>query len=157
MKWITVLTKWKNGNYPKFSKVKKEYIWKTSSFYDDSNFKEEIIYSPGLKKPYDYSSFSKKINGKDKYVTSFSNLSGDTILIIPIPIKKKDYSNIFKFNQNASKTQKKMFWKKVANIAIKEQKKHGNVFISTHGFGVPWLHVRISKQPKYYGNSKMLK
>ena len=30
-----------------------------------------------------------------------------------------------------------------------------NVWISTHGFGVDYLHIRISISPKYYGSSKL--
>jgi hypothetical protein len=42
----------------------------------------------------DYKPFKKYIDeSKNKYVTSFYNLSGDTILIIPIPRKNKDYSS----------------------------------------------------------------
>ena len=33
--------------------------------------------------------------------------------------------------------------------------KYNKVWISTHGLGVPYLHVRISITPKYYGNSKL--
>lgn len=33
-------------------------------------------------------------------------------------------------------------------------KKHNKVWISTHGTGVPYLHVRIDTTPKYYQINK---
>ena len=48
MKWEQVLLKWKSGSYPKFSKMKKHFIWRTSPYYNDSIYLEECIYAPGL-------------------------------------------------------------------------------------------------------------
>ena len=36
-------------------------------------------------------------------------------------------------------------------------KKNENVWVSTHGLGVDYLHVRISNNPKYYESSKLKK
>lgn len=155
MKWKDVLKNWKNGVYPKFSNGKKPFIWRTSPYYTNSLYSGEIIYEPKLDVEPNYKPFSSKFKKKYKYVVSFPNLSGDTILVVPIPKRNKNFSSLYIFNKNASNTQKKIFWKKVAEIAIKEQKKHGKVWISTHGLGVAWLHVRISTSPKYYGNSKL--
>ena len=155
MKWEQVLLKWKSGSYPKFSKMKKPFIWKTSPYYTDSNYLEECIYAPGLNFQPNYSPFFTKFTKNSKYVVEFPNISGDTILVCPIPKRNKNYSSIYTFNKEASNTQKKAFWKKVAHVAKREQKKHGIIWISTHGFGVRWLHIRISKSPKYYGTSKL--
>ena len=155
MKWNKVLSQWKKGYYPRFSKVNNEFIWRTSPYYEDSSYKEEIINMTRLNDKSNYSAFSSKFNKNNRYVVSFENISKDAILVCPVPIQSKNYSSIYNFNKNASDTQKKAFWKKVAQIAIIEQKKHGIVWLSTHGYGVPWLHVRISRKPKYYGKSKL--
>jgi hypothetical protein len=46
-------------------------------------------------------------------VTSFYNISKDTLLIVPIPKQNKIYTTMKDFIDNASKTQQKEFWKKV--------------------------------------------
>lgn len=100
------------------------------------------------------------VQSKNKYVTSFPNLSGDTVLVIPMPKKNrkgkfKNYSTLKKFMDNASRTQQKIFWKHVYKQIIKFRKKNKRVWISTHGKGVSYLHVRISNSPKYYEDSPL--
>ena len=34
-------------------------------------------------------------------------------------------------------------------------KKHKKVWISAHGLGVPYFHLRISTKPKYYFDEKL--
>ena len=100
----------------------------------------------------DYSPFAKHIKkAKNKYVISFWNLSHDTLLIVPIPKRGKNFATLRDFIKNASITQQKALWKKVAQLALKSK----GVWISTHGHGVPYLHIRISATPKYYGQSKL--
>ena len=48
----------------------------------------------------------------------------------------------------------KSFWKRVALSAIKMLTNHKKVWISTHGMGVPYLHIRIDIKPKYYQTNK---
>ena len=57
----------------------------------------------------------------------------------------------------ASEIQKRELWKKVALEANKMLKNNDNIWISTHGLGVNYLHVRICNNPKYYENSKLKK
>ena len=73
---------------------------------------------------------------------------------MPIPKRGKNFATLKDFIDNASKTQQKIFWRKVKQVANRENV----VWISTHGHGVPYLHVRMSLlKPKYYGNSKLKK
>ncbi|MAF35866.1 hypothetical protein CL622_01990, partial [archaeon] len=65
-------------------------------------------------------------------------------------------AHIKSFIDNASITQQKAFWKQVVKTAKKQLKMYDHIWISTHGLGVPYLHVRISNKPKYYYNSKMI-
>ena len=64
---------------------------------------------------------------------------------------------MFYFMSNASEKQKKELWKKVALEAKEFLKTNENIWISTHGLGVNYLHVRICNTPKYYENSKLKK
>merc|ERR1711900_100963 len=52
--------------------------------------------------------------------------------------------------ENAPAAQQRAFWKKVRDMASEELKTHDKVWLSTHGGGVPFLHVRIETRPKYY-------
>ncbi len=52
-----------------------------------------------------------------------------------------------------------MFWKQVSQNIINISKtlhKNEKLWISTHGLGIYYLHVRISKKPKYYITSEFI-
>ena len=163
MKWSEVLLQWESGNYPKIpSNIKSPYFWRTSvqSNKKDLVYKEEFIEDERLlTAKEDLKPFSEHFNkNKDeKYAISFPNLSGDTMLVVPIPRKSKRFTNMFYFMNSASEIQKRELWKKVAIEARKFLKNNENIWISTHGLGVNYLHVRICNTPKYYENSKLKK
>jgi hypothetical protein len=75
-----------------------------------------------------------------KLSTDFKNLSGDTVLVIPV----KPYSNIYQFAKNGSERE----WLALFRRVVKNFKK--GQYISTHGHGVSWLHIRIEDYPKYF-------
>ena len=160
MKWQEVLDNWQKGNYPNLNKNKKNpYFWRTSVNNSNKNlvFKQEFVESKDLiSQKQDLKTFSKYFEEGEKYVVSFFNLSKDTKLVVPIPRKNKNFTNIFYFMNNASETQKREFWKKVAKEARSMLKENENIWISTHGLGVNYLHVRICNKPKYYGNSTLI-
>ena len=160
MKWSEVLLQWESGNYPKVPKeIKSPYFWRTTvqSSKKDLPYKEEFLEDERLlNKKQDLKTFEEKFK-KEKYAVSFPNLSGDTILVVPVPRKGKRFTNMFYFMNNASEIQKKELWKKVAEQAKEFLKTNENVWISTHGLGVNYLHVRICNNPKYYENSKLKK
>ena len=60
-----------------------------------------------------------------------------------MPKRGKNFSNLKNFIDTASSTQTRQFWKKVVIETRKLLKNHNKVWISTHGLGVPYLHVRI--------------
>ena len=94
MKWTQVLFQWKKGCYPKFSKIKDEFIWRTSPYYENSDYKEEFINASELDKKPNYRAFSSKFKKDIKYVDAFINISKDTVLVCPVPVKSKNYSSI---------------------------------------------------------------
>ena len=163
MKWSEVLSLWESGNYPEIPKnIKLPYFWRTSvlSNKKDLVYKEEFVEDERLlEAKEDFKPFEEHLNkSKDeKYAISFPNLSGDTILVVPIPRKSKRFTNMFYFMSNASEKQKKELWKKVALEAKEFLKTNENIWISTHGLCVNYLHVRICNTPKYYENSKLKK
>jgi len=129
-----------------------EYFYETSCYKNDkSTYKEKFVKTNLLPKIQDYTPFLEHIKkSKNKYVTSFWNLSGNTRLVIPIPKKNKNFCTLNEFCKNASKTQQQKFWKKVAIEIKKYKKNHEKVYLSTHGLGVSYLHIRIESTPKYY-------
>ena len=161
MKWHKMLDNWKSGKvltYP--SHIKHPFLWRTSVLDKDEKltYRQEFVIDKYLPMEQDYSSFQDYLKkSKNKYVTSFINLCGDTILIVPIPKRGKNFAHIKNFIDNASITQQKEVWKQVTIVARKLLKKHKYIWISTHGHGVPYLHIRIGIMPKYYQKSKLAK
>lgn len=166
--WKEVLLEWENGNYPKMPlNIKKPFLWRTSviSNKEDLPYIEEFTedkrlegrkqdYSPFLKSP---SSLLSKKNENKKYAIYSINLPKDTILVIPKPRKNKNFTNIFYFMKEASNLQQKELWKLVAKQTRKMLKDNENLWISSQGLGVNYLHIRICSFPKYYENSKLKK
>ena len=110
-------------------------------------FKEDI----NLAKTQNYTPFQEYINNsQNKYVTAFPNLNKDSMLVIPMPRRGKNYATLKDFIDNAPKVQQREFWKKVAEVAKKFMKQNGEAWISVHGLGVDYTHVRIDSKPKYY-------
>tara|TARA_B100001113_G_scaffold316643_1_gene283561 strand:+ start:754 stop:1305 length:552 start_codon:yes stop_codon:yes gene_type:complete len=72
--------------------------------------------------------------------TQFLNLSRDALLVIP----SKPYANIYQFATRSSDRE----WLALFRRVVKNVKK--GQFISTHGHGVSYLHVRLEDNPKYY-------
>ena len=166
-KWSEILNDWENGNYPKMPQnIKKPFLWRTSvinknndlickqEFTEDERLYDRIKqdYTPFLKPP---SSLLSKKNEKEKHAIASINLPKDTVLVIPKPRAGKNFSNIFHFMKNASSLQQKKIWQLVAKEAKKMLKKFDNIWISSQGLGVNYLHIRICSYPKYYEKSKL--
>ena len=161
MKWIDKLNEWKNGKVLQYPKnIKSRFFFET--FVCDknmnNNYKEKFIECDSLNTlQEDFSQFQKHIElSKNKYVTSFSNISGDSILIIPIPKKNKNFTTIKDFIDNSSINHQKLFWKRVVLEIKKILKDNDKIYVSTHGLGVPYFHLRLDKNPKYYKTKNFL-
>ena len=88
--------------------------------------------------PVPYREYLEKNSGKLTAV--FKNLSGEVLLIIPT----KPYASISQFARQGSDREWLALFNK-ANMCLKKGE-----YLSTHGHGVAWLHLRIEKFPKYY-------
>ena len=160
MQWKTVLNQWNTGIIPIYpTHIRKRFIWRTNCERDHGIYKEEFIVDSRLPTKMNIKPFLSHIQQSDhKYATAFPNLSGDTVLVVPMPKKNrfrtlKNYSTIKSFIDHASLTQQKVFWKRVYKEITKFRRVHKNVWVSTHGTEVAYLHVRISSTPKYYEGS----
>ncbi len=164
MKWKDVLNYWKKGEfhtYPKrYEGTKNKFLWNTSVLKNNGNtiFKEKYKINKELPVRQNYKAFKEHIQkSKHKYVTSFPNLNGDTILVVPMPRAGKSYATFKDFVDNAPKIQQQEFWKKVSTIAENQMKKFGSIWVSAHGLGVPYLHIRVCSMPKYYFDKDLAK
>jgi hypothetical protein len=79
-------------------------------------------------------------------VSSFYNLGKDAILTIPCPKLRAVWPPL-KFSRSSTLDLQTLLWRRVFSIAKDAGKP---MYISTDGRTVPWLHVRIEDNPKYY-------
>lgn len=157
MLWKTVLKNWSEGKHPKYpaSRIKRRFFYETAPITTSMNTKYDAkwIESEKLQKlKQNYRNFSKYFK-KHKDVVSFINLSKTALLVVPVPRKGKNYTTLKDFMDNASKSQQKMFWKHAASVIRSMLKKYDKLWVSTHGLGVPYLHLRVEVEPKYYKTS----
>lgn len=161
MSWNDILNKWDNEDFFVYPlKLKKRFQWNTSVLKNngESKFIDNFIYNNKLPEKQNYKSFKEHIDkSKNKYVLSFFNPSKDTLLIIPMPRPGKNYATIKDFCDNAPIIQQKEFWKYVSKKAKKQMEKENKVWISAHGLGVHYFHLRICKYPKYYFDEQLKK
>ena len=159
MLWKEVLANWENGiplKYPK--QVKGKFQWNTSVLKNDGNVEFKQVFRTNDKLPLvqNKKDFAEHfLNSKNKHVVSFPNLSKDTMLVVPMPVRGKNYATLADFMKNAPEIQQIAFWKKAAETAKTFMNEKGKVWISVHGLGVGYTHVRISSSPKYYFNTDL--
>jgi len=92
-----------------------------------------------------------------KTINVFPNLSKDSLLLVPKRMKsapKNAYVSIASFMRLGPKDQIADFWKSFGNQIIWfgdfcDQYDIGSVWVSTHGNGVNYLHIRFDSGPKY--------
>lgn len=157
--WKDILRDWERGIIFTYPKNIGKFQWNTSILKDNGNVKYNHSFMPDLSLPDKQNKIPYKeyfINPRNKYVTVFQNLTGETMLVVPIPRNGKNYATLRDFIDNAPLIQQKVFWKKVAKVAKNVMKQKGNAYISTHGKGVAYTHVRISHIPIHYYDKKLL-
>lgn len=159
MQWIDVLDNWENGiplKYPK--QLKGRFQWNTSVLKNQGKSEYIQSFRTNTKLPTKQNTKDFKehiLKSTNKYVTFFPNLSKDTMLVIPMPVRGYNYATLRDFIDTAPEIQQQEFWKKVASVAKDFMKTHGKVWISVHGLGVDYTHIRISTSPKYYFNKEL--
>ncbi len=110
-----------------------------------------LLDSPGLIGRLDASSFARQFQNANDNVVAFQNLGGDATLIVPCPIADTSaYGHLASFVRAAPATQQSLLWTMVGS-AMLNRIGDKPLWLSTAGFGVSWLHVRLDIRPKYYG------
>ena len=99
----------------------------------------------------DYSRFQDYIdNSFSNHAVAFMNLAGTSALIVPMPRKSMKFTTMKHFVDKASKTQQAEFWKLVEKNVRAMLDQYDKIWVSTHGTGVPYFHLRLDSDPKYY-------
>lgn len=158
--WSSVISEWENGIVPSYPEgINKRFFFETSVCDENMSrpYMHTFIESVQLEKygQHDYSTYRDYLKASnDENVVAFNNLSGDAVLVVPQPRSGKNYVTIKDFMDNAPQEQQIAFWKRAAEeirrwLGSGENGKN-IVFVSTHGLGVPYFHLRLCKVPKYY-------
>ncbi len=154
--WKTKIKKWRRGIVQKYPQnIKKRFFYETSicDKYMTTICNEYFIESDELNniQVEDFSPFIDHIKSSlNRHVTSFYNVSKDTLLIIPMPQYNKNFISIKDFIDTASLEQQIEFWKCVSYEVERFLLTNNQVFVSTHGLGVNYFHLRLCNKPKYY-------
>jgi len=105
----------------------------------------------------DGSPFYSHINSEKgtNSVVSFPNLRGDAIMIVPAQAEKvaeDAYPHLAAFVRKGPEEQKDNLWRKLGESLTSrlDEVQRKPVWVSTHGGGVSWLHIRLDSRPKYY-------
>lgn len=129
----------------------------TYSSINNTIFEFVLIKTNGFAPKADIYTFGQELLDTDSNeIISFPNPSNTAILVVPCynhsnPID--DYLHIGTFMRSKCYKQKKNLVKMMFGLYFDSSKSNSNpnqkLWLSTHGKGVGWLHVRIDKTPRY--------
>lgn len=131
------------------------YFWETPPVNTETlNRTFEFVEVEGkiLKQmPTNRQAFSEHFNqAKNNSIVLFANLGGDAQLVVPCPLSAaSEYPHLAEFLRTAPDEQIEGLWQQVG-LQAEKTIRDKNIWISTAGAGVAWLHVRLDVFPKYY-------
>ncbi|MFK8160999.1 MAG: hypothetical protein AB8H12_00940 [Lewinella sp.] len=88
-----------------------------------------------------------------KRISTFPNLSGEALLVVPNQSDEIGFNgrDLISFLQTAPNDLVHDLWKIIGQeTAAAIETEAPFQYLSTHGLGVLWLHVRLEQRPKYY-------
>jgi len=98
------------------------------------------------------SAFDEKLQRADGMAAIFPNLGGDAELVVPRPMGRPDaYPHLARFVRHGPMEQVDSTFVALGDaIAEWRRNRRGRLWVSTSGLGVPWVHLRLDRRPKYY-------
>jgi len=137
-----------------------DFFWEHPKVSNDtckSNYEVSVIPTDAFNnREENFDPFKSKFKITDQ-IKVFHNLRKDSLLIVPNKneVSDQNFVTLRKFLQTAPKSLIKKFWKTVGETMIDQISKNSDYcYLSTHGLGVLWLHVRVDQRPKYYHTKK---
>jgi len=132
------------------------FRWETPPLLErglDGPFEFVVVDSPELAAEPDPAPFVEHFRHAGRSpVVEFPNLGGDAQLVVPCPLAADEvYTHLASFIRHAPRLQQRALWHRVG-LAMERRVGELPVWLSTAGGGVPWLHVRLDDQPKYYAH-----
>jgi hypothetical protein len=116
----------------------------------DRPFECAVLDSPGLCVVANVQAFAEHLQSDVADVVGFENLGGDAFLIVPKPLEPNArYAHLSDFLRHAPRGQILALWRCVG-AELSKRLTDQPLWLSTAGAGVPWLHVRLDRRPKYY-------
>jgi len=100
----------------------------------------------------DADSFAAQFKTAGNVVATFPNLGGDAVLVAPEQIAgAASYAHLAAFVRTAPEAQQHQLFQALANAVDKFSREYDRqIWISTSGLGIAWLHIRLDTMPKYY-------
>lgn len=157
--WAEVFESWRQGSSFALSFVSQlqdapfdVYRWETPGIVRDqldTGFEFVLVDAPEIDVGANMTAFEDYFSSS-QHTVSFMNLGRDALLIVPCPIMPQArYSHLSQFMRSADMPKILDLWRTVGEKMM-QRVSQVPVWLSTAGGGVPWLHVRLDAQPKYY-------
>jgi hypothetical protein len=158
--WDKTLNRWKLGHPPDMCRDRacSAVMFESSPMRASADglvtgcIRTSLLPTPKLRRSPSSKTFKKHIEAAlvdSRIGIAFDGINGPSqrFVIPTVPC-----TDIADFQQKCTGDQYALFWVLVATEAEAFARAHPdqNVYISTHGLGVPWLHIRIELVPKYY-------
>ena len=123
--------------------------------HTDMPYEFVLIRSDALARmPPDTDAFEEQFvsTSESQLVATFPNLGGDAVLVAPKQIGPPEtYAHLAGFVRGAPEAQQQALFQALGEAVDGFLRDYdGRIWISTSGFGVAWLHIRLDTYPKYY-------
>ncbi len=114
-------------------------------------FECAVVDSPQLAKlSAEPEAFHSHFAAAEDGIVTFDNLGGDALLIAPVALADEAaYPHIAAFCRYAPREQQLALWQRLGEYGS-ECVADTPLWLNTSGLGVPWLHLRLDRYPKYY-------
>lgn len=143
--WATLLKHGENGcfwEHPKLNKSTVDQPYECVITQTDAFSKRTANFRP----------FARAVS-PGKRISIFPNLSGEALLVVPNQSDEISFNgrDLISFHQTAPIDLVHDLWKNIGRETAKAIAADAPFqYLSTHGLGVLWLHIRLEQSPKYY-------
>ena len=160
--WRKTLEDWQKGFVVRYRRSMgrhfNNFVWETYPIIKNKDRSFKCIYrftNKPVKRDRKSTQFifnAMKITGKSAGVITVKRYN--SIYVVPIQEKGKDFTTIKSFIDNASLNLQKQFWKQVAIEVRKMFGYNQKIYMSSNAYKTPYMHVVLHNEPIHY-NTKM--